>query len=48
MVGLGIADARIPLWEKFIYLAAYAAFSGSARKPAGAIPWVTPSCASAS
>jgi 2-dehydropantoate 2-reductase len=32
-----VADARIPLWEKFIYLAAYAAFSGSARKPAGAI-----------
>jgi 2-dehydropantoate 2-reductase len=31
------ADARIPLWEKFIYLASYAAFSGSARKPAGAI-----------
>lgn len=32
-----VADARIPLWEKFIYLASYAAFSGSARKPAGAI-----------
>ncbi len=32
-----VADARVPLWEKFIYLAAYAAFSGSARKPAGAI-----------
>lgn len=32
-----VADARIPLWEKFIYLASYAAFSGSSRKPAGAI-----------
>jgi 2-dehydropantoate 2-reductase len=32
-----VADARIPLWEKFIYLASYAAFSGAARKPAGAI-----------
>jgi 2-dehydropantoate 2-reductase len=32
-----VADARVPLWEKFIYLASYAAFSGSARKPAGAI-----------
>jgi 2-dehydropantoate 2-reductase len=36
-----VADARIPLWEKFIYLASYAAFSGSARKPAGAI-WGDP------
>ena len=36
-----VADARVPLWEKFIYLASYAAFSGSARKPAGAI-WGDP------
>lgn len=36
-----VADARVPLWEKFIYLAAYAAFSGAARKPAGAI-WRDP------
>jgi 2-dehydropantoate 2-reductase len=36
-----VADARVPLWEKFIYLAAYAAFSGAARQPAGAI-WGDP------
>jgi 2-dehydropantoate 2-reductase len=36
-----VADARVPLWEKFIYLAAYAAFSGSARQPAGVI-WGEP------
>jgi 2-dehydropantoate 2-reductase len=32
-----IADARIPLWEKFIYLAPFAAFTGAARRPIGAI-----------
>ncbi len=32
-----VADARIPLWEKFIYLAPFAAFTGAARKPIGAI-----------
>jgi 2-dehydropantoate 2-reductase len=36
-----VADARVSLWEKFIYLAAYAAFSGAARQPAGAI-WGDP------
>lgn len=32
-----VADARIPLWEKFIYLAPFAAFTGAARRPIGAI-----------
>jgi 2-dehydropantoate 2-reductase len=32
-----VADARIPLWEKFIYLAPFAAFTGAARKPIGFI-----------
>jgi 2-dehydropantoate 2-reductase len=36
-----VADARGPLWEKFIYLAAYAGFSGSSRQPAGPI-WNDP------
>jgi 2-dehydropantoate 2-reductase len=36
-----VADARGPLWEKFIYLAAYAGFSGSSRQPAGPI-WHDP------
>jgi len=36
-----VADARIPLWEKFIYLAPFAAFTGAARKPIGAI-WEDP------
>lgn len=29
------ADAWVPLWEKFIYLAVFAAFTGAARRPAG-------------
>lgn len=29
------ADARVPLWEKFIYLAPFAAFTGAARLPIG-------------
>ena len=32
-----VADARIPLWEKFIYLAPFAAFTGAARLPIGGI-----------
>jgi 2-dehydropantoate 2-reductase len=32
-----VADARVPLWEKFIYLAPFAAFTGAARLPIGAI-----------
>lgn len=32
-----VADARVPLWEKFIYLAPFAAFTGAARLPIGYI-----------
>lgn len=32
-----VADSRIPLWEKFIYLAPFAAFTGAARQPIGPI-----------
>jgi 2-dehydropantoate 2-reductase len=37
-----VADARVPLWEKFIYLAPFAAVTGAARQPAGVV-WSTPS-----
>ena len=30
-----VADARVPIWEKFIYLAPFAAFTGAARLPIG-------------
>ncbi|MGE5245212.1 MAG: ketopantoate reductase family protein [Betaproteobacteria bacterium] len=30
-----VADARIPIWEKFCYLAPFAAFTGAARLPIG-------------
>ncbi|MBI2835818.1 MAG: 2-dehydropantoate 2-reductase [Acidobacteria bacterium] len=30
-----VADARVPIWEKFIYLAPFAAFTGAARLPVG-------------
>jgi 2-dehydropantoate 2-reductase len=36
-----VADARIPLWEKFIYLSPFAAFTGAARLPIGRI-WPLP------
>jgi 2-dehydropantoate 2-reductase len=36
-----VADARRPLWEKFVYLAAFSAFSGASRRPAGPI-WDDP------
>ncbi len=32
-----VPDARVPLWEKFIYLAPFAGFTGAARKPIGEI-----------
>lgn len=32
-----VADARVPLWEKFIYLAPFAAFTGAARLPIGPV-----------
>jgi 2-dehydropantoate 2-reductase len=33
----GVADGRVPVWEKLIYLSTFAAFTGVSRKPAGAI-----------
>jgi 2-dehydropantoate 2-reductase len=36
-----VADARMPLWEKFIYLAPFAAFTGAARLPIGPL-WADP------
>jgi 2-dehydropantoate 2-reductase len=36
-----VPDARIPLWEKFIYLSPFAAFTGAARLPIGRI-WSIP------
>ena len=36
-----VADARVPLWEKFIYLAPFAAFTGAARLPIGPL-WLDP------
>ncbi len=36
-----VADARVPLWEKFIYLAPFAAFTGAARLPIGPL-WTDP------
>ena len=32
-----VADARVPIWEKFVYLAPFAAFTGAARLPTGPI-----------
>lgn len=36
-----VADARVPLWEKFVYLAPFASFTGAARLPIGPI-WADP------
>lgn len=36
-----VADARVPLWEKFVYLAPFAAFTGAARLPIGPL-WTDP------
>lgn len=36
-----VGDARVPLWEKFIYLAPFAAATGVARSSAGVV-WTTP------
>jgi 2-dehydropantoate 2-reductase len=32
-----VADGRVPVWEKLVYLATFAAFTGVSRRPAGAI-----------
>jgi 2-dehydropantoate 2-reductase len=39
-----VADARVPLWEKFIYLAPFAGFTGAARLPIGWL-WADPDIA---
>jgi 2-dehydropantoate 2-reductase len=36
-----VPDARVPLWSKFIYLAAFAGFTGAARLPIGPL-WSQP------
>jgi 2-dehydropantoate 2-reductase len=36
-----VTDGRVPLWEKFIYLAPFAAFTGAARQPVGGL-WSLP------
>jgi len=36
-----VADARVPIWEKFCYLSPFAAFTGAARHPIGAL-WTDP------
>jgi 2-dehydropantoate 2-reductase len=41
-----VADARVPLWEKFVYLAPFAAITGAARLPIGPI-WADPDCRAA-
>jgi 2-dehydropantoate 2-reductase len=38
----GVADARVPIWEKFIFLAPLAGFSAAARLPLGPL-WAQPS-----
>ena len=37
----GVADVRTALWEKFVYLAPFAAFTGAARLPVGPL-WADP------
>ena len=32
-----VADSRVPIWEKFVYLAPFAAFTGASRLPIGPI-----------
>ena len=41
IVSEAVADARVPLWEKFIYLVPFAGFTGAARTPIGGI-WSSP------
>jgi 2-dehydropantoate 2-reductase len=32
-----VADGRVPVWDKFVYLAPFSGFTGAARQPIGAI-----------
>lgn len=36
-----VADGRVPIWDKFVYLAPFSGFTGAARLPIGAI-WTIP------
>ncbi|MGE0039627.1 MAG: ketopantoate reductase family protein [Vicinamibacterales bacterium] len=36
-----VADGRVPIWDKFVYLAPFAGFTGAARLPIGGI-WTYP------
>jgi 2-dehydropantoate 2-reductase len=36
-----VADARVPIWDKFVYLAAFSGFTGASRLPIGPI-WEYP------
>lgn len=36
-----VADARVPIWDKFVYLAAFSGFTGASRLPIGEI-WKYP------
>ena len=36
-----VADARVPIWDKFVYLAAFSGFTGASRLPIGQI-WKYP------
>lgn len=36
-----VADARVPIWDKFVYLAAFSGFTGASRLPIGPI-WKYP------
>jgi 2-dehydropantoate 2-reductase len=36
-----VADARVPIWDKFVYLAPFSGFTGAARLPIGGI-WTDP------
>jgi 2-dehydropantoate 2-reductase len=39
--GGAVADGRVPIWEKFVFLASLAAFTGAARLPIGPV-WSDP------
>lgn len=36
-----VADARVPIWDKFVYLVAFSGFTGAARLPIGFV-WQSP------
>jgi 2-dehydropantoate 2-reductase len=36
-----VADARVPIWDKFVYLVPFSGFTGAARRPIGDI-WKYP------